>query len=227
MAQDRKLMIGDLSAQDGFLTDEERRIRGCLESQTCPFCGRTTTTKGRPFSSVASHINQRHGVSRIEIRRLAALSRAVSICSPELSAESQERFERDNRVVLENARTRPEPYFRRPDDLVGHRIASLRVQERMAGVPAEQRVLGAHVAGLAAAKVKRAASATRDAEILRLLGEDLLLRDIAGRVGMNPQSLSRRLRILGVPDGRSSRQARAAVSEAARQRRRSGEAADE
>lgn len=49
------------------MTDEQERIRACLEAQQCPFCDQTG------FSQVATHVSMKHGIDRWALKDMAGM----------------------------------------------------------------------------------------------------------------------------------------------------------
>lgn len=68
-------------------------VRAAIEAQICPLCG------AGPYKVVATHVSQKHGVDRRELRDMAGLRLIDSICSAESSRKA-----RDNALRNETAK---------------------------------------------------------------------------------------------------------------------------
>jgi len=139
-----------------------------------------------PYKVVATHASMSHGVSARELRKYAGLPQRSSICSPE------------------NSQRRAEILNGRPDrDEMTRRGNARSVEEG-----------SHHEATAARSAMRKADSAERDQLVLRLFGEDELLRDIAEKVGVARNTVKKILERNGINLDARTRRAQVASEKA-------------
>lgn len=162
-------------------------LREFIQAQACPWCG-----KG-PFTMLAGHTQRQHGVSAAELRRMAVLNKDAPLCSPDLSQTHRE---------ARQGRQLPEKAY---ENLRKRREQGLTIQLSEAGRASHRNKLAKVRTPEARAKMGRTlsrrmreASAEVHAEVVRLADEPLTRRQVAQRVGLSPDTVSRIWREHGI-----------------------------
>lgn len=162
----------------------EGQIRAKVLEGICPFCG------AGPFHVVAGHTVRVHDVGRRELRDLAGLYYSAQLTSPEYH---DKRADLSRRLYREG--NRGAYLVSRPG--VKHDLsrAAVKLQKvKAAKVTDKQR----REVGRQAGRDRLAASAGRDAEVLRLLDAGMTNVAIAAQVSINPVTV----RAIAKRDGR-------------------------
>lgn len=84
LSQDQRMRHASASQAEHVLPTTPDAYRRAIEAQQCPVCGLG------PWTMLAGHVSKTHGISPVELRRLAGLSRKDSVCDPAFSQDRQQ-----------------------------------------------------------------------------------------------------------------------------------------
>jgi hypothetical protein len=157
-------------------------VRKFIEAQVCPWCGTG------PWQVMAGHTSKAHGISAAELREMAGLIKAASICSPDHSKVTSER----SRRRWDSAESSPLAAFsggkgRKRSFSTAGRVAQ---REKALAQTAEQRQRRSE--NMRAARA--AAGQPKHEEILQLYDQGLLLAEIAVQADVSPITARRVIR---------------------------------